>query len=259
MKKAACPLFVLFAVVACKTTEIEAPLPSVHVLRPSAGRKNWAATLGVGLAQGPEVQGMTGAVRNPAGEEINAVPDYRNDSGGVFSHGDYTTMPVFDIGTNFLQRFELGWTSARGVYAFVDVLDFDRFTLSVSPALYESSQTSRDRGSSLEDGEKTFSSRVRDQSVTGIASVFFGNRASVGFSMYGGYGQHKIMVKVKDYRSGEESSHEDLGTTLLFGLGLDTRIGGLFLEQAWTKLPQRTGVEPQARSFAFGTNFYIGS
>lgn len=252
--------FVFLALTAaCETTDVEVPLPSVHMLRPSAGRKDLAFRLGMGIAQGPEVQGMTDVVRGPSGEEVNGVPDYRNDSEGFFSHGDYTTTPAFDLGLNFLQHFDVGWSTSRGLYAFANVLDLERFTLSVSPSYYQANQVNRDRSTSLEDGEKKFSAKVSDKSVTGLASVFFGDRETAGLSLYCGFGVHNIEVSVTDYRTGQSSSNEDTGETILFGLGLDAKSGGIFIEQAWTTLPQRTGEKPKARSFAVGGNFLFGS
>ena len=48
------------------------------------------------------------------------------------------------------------------------------------------------------------------------------------------------------------------GKTLLGGFGLDTNFAQIFIEQAWTELPQRTGDKPKARSIAFGGTMMIG-
>jgi hypothetical protein len=249
---------ILFLLSACKTSEIEVPLPSVHILRPAAGRKPLAFNLGLGVAQGPDAQGMTAAVHDPEGKEINAVPDYNNDYGGFFQHGDYTTRTVIDLGVNFLERIDLGWSSTRGAYAFVNILDFNHFTFSVTPSYYESAEDNESLVSSPNDTGPTYRSRVRDKSITGIASVFLGDRTAAGANFYAGVGLHRIRVSVKDHRTGEYSSSENDGLTRLIGFGLDTPFVGLYLEEAWTKLPQRTDYVPLARSFAFGAHFLLG-
>lgn len=243
---------------ACATDQVELPLPSVHMLRPTAGRRDFTVRAGLGVAQGPEVQGMTDAVHGPDGEVDNTIPDYQNDSGGFFSHGDYTSELAADVGINFLKRFDVGWSSSRGFFAFANVFDSDHFTFTLSPAWYEASQTSRGRASSLEDGDKKFSASVRDQSLTALGSVLLGSRDFIGLSLYCGYGLHRIALSVEDHRTGETSSNKEEGKTRLIGIGADSKFVSVFLEQAWTALPQRDGSVPNARSFAMGVNVQVG-
>ncbi len=252
-------LFHVTVLSACASSSLEVPLPSFHVTRPYAGRKEIAGIVGGGLVQAPEVQGMTDAVHDADGNEINSVPDYLGESPLFFTHGDYSSKTLFDLGINLKKRLDIGWSSTRGVYAFLNVLEWNAFTLALSPAYYNATQLNRDRSSSLEDGPKKYGAQIFDRSLTAIGSVFLGSRGSAGFVFYGGYGHHRLGLQIKDYRSNESASTDADGRTLLAGFGIDSNFGSLYIEEAWTSLPQRTGDTPKARSFAAGGSFQFGN
>lgn len=254
------PIFVSVIVMlinGCATTSAEIPLSGVHMLRPSAGRKTFGIRVATGIEQAPEIQGVVNEVTDPNGNMINDTVDYQG-SGVLFTNGDYNTSVIADIAIDAAQRFELGWSTTRGLYAFVNAVDSDYFTLALSPSYNQSTTLSRDRDSSLESGEKKFSSTTIDTSLTAIASLFLGSHQSGGFCAYAGYGLHRFSLELVDDRSGSKASASQIAPAMIMGFGIDSIAGSIFLETALTRLRQRDGDTPMARTFALGAGFLIG-
>jgi hypothetical protein len=216
--------------------------------------------VGFGTLQAPEVQGSVKEVHDPDGNVINGEPDYRSDSKAfVAGPGDTKATLYGEIGYNFLQRAELGWNSARGAYAFVNALDLPNFTLSLSPAYNKVIAQSRDRDNSMQDGEKKFRTSVENASLHTIASVFLGDRSSLGVAIYGGHALHKYTVTIKDHRSNESAHATEIANGFIAGFGIENNMGTAFMETSLLAIPQRSGKKPLARTFAFGASVLMGN
>jgi len=253
------PLILAAALVAtgCATASVEVPLQGVHVLRPSAARKKIGARVGLGIEQGSELQGTVGEVRDPDGDVVNEVVDYRPAEGGApLSNSD--TSFVGELGLAFLERFDVGYSTTRGAYLFANVVDTPFFALALTPQYSKSTATSRDRESSLGEGEKKFTTTVEHAGVTAIASLYLGDRKSFGPSVYAGYGYHRYTLSLKDHRSGEAAAGTGDTLATLVGFGIETFFGSVHFETALAQLKQRDETTPASLTLGCGASFSFG-
>ncbi|MBP9707522.1 MAG: hypothetical protein KBD78_07740 [Oligoflexales bacterium] len=243
----------------CKT--IAVPLVGVPIGKPHAIGGDYGVRITSGIALLPNIQGVVDEVKDPNGETINPIPgDPIFDSSGnqIFDYSGkpleeslVSLYPVMDLALGFADKYEIGFNTARGTYAIVDLYKDRHWSVSVSPAYGVSNPEINESDLSISEAEGyEYSSNnivAMEGRVDNFNTTLFTSGRLVSdnswfeLAPYIGVGVNAFKVKIKDHRSLETKSKESTALSALGGLHLRLWIFELTSEAHTTTIKNRNG------------------